>query len=150
MPKNSTGTTYWICATLPASFNQAGFDALAWTKVGKVGAVSGDLGRTYQTSSFVDLETGATYTDKGAYDPGAFTIPVAIEEADAGQAIVKAAVASRNNYAHKIVQRDGKAKCCIGMVLGFPTTINDANTTTGGMVSIKVNPDASGNDFVEY
>jgi hypothetical protein len=149
MPKNSTGATYWICATLPGTFNQAGFEALSWTKVGRVGAVNGDLGRTYQTSSFVDLETGATYTDKGSYDPGGFQVPVAIEEADTGQALVKAAVASRNNYAHKILQRDGKAKYCIGLVTGFPTTVNDANTTTGGVASIKINPDANGNDFVE-
>jgi hypothetical protein len=149
MPKNSTGTTYHICATLPATFNQAGFEALSFTKVGRVGGIEGDVGRTYQTSSFTDLETGAVFTDKGSYDPGAITIPVAIKDDDSGQQIAKAAVPSRNNYAHKIVQRDGKVKYFIGLVLGFPTSFNDANSTTQGSVSIKINPDDAGNDFVE-
>lgn len=150
MPKNSTGTTFHICANLPATFNQAGFEALSFTKVGRVGGIEGDVGRTYQTSSFVDLETGATFTDKGSYDPGAITVPLAIKEDDTGQQVAKAAVGSRNNYAYKIVQRDGKVKCFIGIALGFPTAFNDANSTTQGALSIKINPDEAGNDFVEF
>lgn len=149
MAKNSTGTTYHICATLPATFNQAGFEALSFTKVGEVSGIEGEIGRTYEMSSHVPLETGATYSEKGSYDPGGFSVPLAIKESDAGQVIAKAAANSRNNYAHKIVQRDGKVKYFIGLVTGFPTVFNDANSTTTGTIAIKINPDDAGNDFVE-
>ncbi len=149
MAKNSTGTTYHICATLPATFNQAGFEALSFSKGGQVTSIEGAVGRTYETSSYSLLETGATYTDKGSYDPGSITINMVIKEDDPGQIIMKAALASRNNYAHKIVQRDGKVKYFIGMVPSFPTSFNDANSTTTGALTVKINPDDAGNDFVE-
>ena len=62
---SSAGSTVAICATAPATYNEAGYDALVWTLIGEVTDI-GDFGREYAKIEHKPVATRATQKLIGA------------------------------------------------------------------------------------
>lgn len=103
-PFVNNGTLFYICASLPATYDSAGYAALIWTQMRGVRSV-GDMGAAYET--FDSNEIGGIRHNKrtGKVDN---TIPLeVIKIDDAGQTLLKAAFAAVASYSYKCLAVDG-------------------------------------------
>lgn len=146
--QTSAGTTLAISAGNPATFNQAGFEALSFTEIGEITDISGDVGRTYNVVTHNPLKTRATVKKKGSYNSGSYTAPLALDRDDAGQAVARAALASDNDYAFCITEQNGTKVYHLGIVTAFTTSYGNVDQITSGTISIDVTANDSGEDFV--
>ncbi len=103
-----TDTTYAISASLPATYDAAGYAAttITYTTIGKVENFP-QFGATRQVNEFTPI-SGPTEYSKGVAKYGSGPMTMADIPADAGQVIMKAADASPNHYSMKITYPDGE------------------------------------------
>jgi hypothetical protein len=97
------GATIALSATLPATYNAAGYTATAvvYTAIGKVESV-GEHGGSSQVSTFTNLEDGVTEKSKGSLDYGNLPVTLGRLPSDSGQDLIDTAFASRNRYSLKL------------------------------------------------
>lgn len=103
-----TGTTYAISASLPATYDAAGYAAtsITYTAIGKVKSFP-EFGNQRPINEY-PLVDGTVPLLKGAARFGQGDMVVGDVPADAGQVILKAAEASANHYSMKITYPDGE------------------------------------------
>lgn len=103
-----TDTTYAISASLPATYDAAGYGAttITYTVIGKVSQFL-PYGSKRPINKFQPIN-GAVEKTKGSPDYGEGDMMMADVPADAGQVILKAAEASANHYSLKITYSDGE------------------------------------------
>lgn len=115
MPQHSdvashTDALYYITATLPATYDAAGYagSGMNW-ELGLIGRVSDFLpyGSKRSLNEFVPI-TGAVEFTKGAPRYGSGDMMMADMPNDPGQVILRAAEASANHYSMRIVYPDGE------------------------------------------
>lgn len=123
----NAGTVVSISAGVPASYNQAGFEALTYTEVGEITTL-GDRGRTYEDVSYNTLGERGTVHLKGSFDEPETPFEMVAARADAGQIIMKAAAASDNEYAFKVEYNNGDIDYFQGTVFSFVTGGGDSNS----------------------
>ena len=101
-----TDATYAISASLPATYDAAGYGAttITYTTVGKVTSFP-EIGATRPVSEFEPITAAVEYL-KGAPRYGSGPMTMADIPADAGQVIMKAADASSAHYSMKITYPD--------------------------------------------
>jgi len=97
-----------ICATLPATYDAAGYSDtdLTYTLIGKVSDFL-PYGSKRNVNKFNPISGGVEKT-KGAPDYGDGDMVMGDVPADAGQVILKAAEASANHYSIKVTFPDGE------------------------------------------
>lgn len=103
-----TDTTYAISASLPATYDAAGYGVttITYTLIGRVQDFT-PYGSKRETGTFKPI-AGAVEKYKGAPNYGDGDLVCADVPADAGQVILKAAEASPNHYSMKITYSDGE------------------------------------------
>ncbi len=103
-----TGATYSICATLPTTYDAAGYGltSLVYTAIGSVETVT-SYGSKRAVNNFIPIN-GAVQKIKATPDYGTLSMTYGDVPTDAGQIIVKAAEASPNHYSIKITYADGE------------------------------------------
>lgn len=99
-------TTYAISATLPATYNAAGYALLTFTTLDRVSTFP-EFGAQSNTTEFVPI-TGAIEYIKGARRYGTGDILLADMPLDAGQVLLKAAEAGQLPYSLEITYPDGE------------------------------------------
>lgn len=103
-----TSATYAISASLPATYDAAGYAAttITYTAIGKM-AKFPTYGSRRGVTNFPMISEGIAKI-KGAPDYGGGDLMMADVPADAGQVILKAAEASSNHYSLKITYADSE------------------------------------------
>lgn len=103
-----TDTTYAISASLPATYDAAGYgaSAMVYTAISKVESFT-TYGSERSLNEFVPISGPVEYT-KGSPRYGQGDMMCGDIPADAGQIIVKAAEASPNHYSLKVTYSDGE------------------------------------------
>lgn len=148
--QTNAGATLGIDASSPATFDEAGFEALApYTLIGEITDISGDLGRVYNEVTHNPLASRATQKFKGSYNSGSATITLALDKDDAGQILCEAALTSNSAYSFKLTRQDGSVRYFRAIVLSFPETYGGVDAITSRTLGISVTADDSGNDYVE-
>lgn len=101
-------TIYAISASLPASYDAAGYasTAITYTTIGKVQSFP-EFGSQSNVNEFIPIN-GAVEYFKGARRYGSGPMVVGDIPADAGQVLVKAAEAAQVPYSMKITYPDGE------------------------------------------
>lgn len=114
-----TDTTYAVSASLPATYDAAGYAAttITYTAIGKVSDFL-PYGSKRSVNEFVPISGAVEYT-KGAPRYGQGSLIMGDIPADAGQVILKAAEASANHYSLKITYPDGEVHYLDIMVAGW-------------------------------
>jgi hypothetical protein len=98
----AAGSKLFVSATLPSTYNKAGFEALTWTEVGEVTEIP-QFGKVYNVVTHLPLGSRQTIKRKGSYDNGEVDVPYAFDvDDDAGQVILEAAVDDDDSYAFKV------------------------------------------------
>lgn len=119
-PKTNKGSTHWVCATpQPNDLDLAGYEALTWVQVKKVGSF-GETGRNTNIVSYDTLDTVVSQKDKGITNAGDPPMEVARIYDDPGQIIMRTAGAPDDDdiYAMKEVKRDTTVIYRRGIITG--------------------------------
>lgn len=97
----SAGTTLAISAAAPATYNEAGYEALTWTTIGEVGDLGDIPAKIYEMVTWRNIASRGTSKAKGPYDLGDQTVMVGIDPDDAGQTLLDTANDSDAKYSIK-------------------------------------------------
>lgn len=127
-----------ISATLPATNDQTGFEALSFTDIGEA-MEYGEVGPEYQEIEYNTFTNRITQVLKGNYNPG--TLPmtlVADDSEDAGQIILKAASASDNAYAFALTLQDTTVIYFQARVMSFKKNVPDPNSIVSISSSVRL------------
>lgn len=106
MANTFKGRRLYVCATpQPSDLTQYQYDLLSWVEVKHVGSI-GEMGTSTGVVSYDELATDVSQKQKAVSNAGDPQIDLARDPADAGQAILRAAGATKYNYAFKIEDSD--------------------------------------------
>lgn len=133
----SAGTTIGLSASQPATYNEAGYEALTFTTIGSVTDLGEIPSRVYELVSLYYVASRGMSKAKGGYQLGSQTIVYAIDDSDTGQALVDTATESDSAYSVKIshpVLGDIYAQA---LVMGGPKTYADVNTASTRSVTLE-------------
>ena len=141
MTRTSAGTLIRISAAAPNTFDEAGYGAVEFTKIGKIETADGDFGRLYDLVTFEPLDSRGTEKLKGGYNEGNLTLQVALVETDGGQVIAEEAAGSDEPYYFEIEFKNGKKRWFPAIVMGFRERIGGRKDITRAMISLELTTD---------
>jgi hypothetical protein len=104
-----SGAQLSLSATLPATYDNAGYTALSWTQIGEIENF-GNHGTTAGVQTFTPVGSAVMEKYKGSKNYGVMNLVVGYLPSDAGQALVETAVESTNRYSAKIVYPLGQGE----------------------------------------
>lgn len=131
------GTKLYVSNALPATENQAGYEALTWTAVGEVTELP-EHGPSHEVVTHVPLATGITQKFHGVKNNGSMAVPYAVDRDDAGQVIVNTILTTRNRASFKIEWPDnpggtGTADYFQGKVMSATRGASSGAASAGNM-----------------
>ena len=114
--QESSGASLAIATSLPATYNQAGYEALSWTVIGEVTGVP-MVGESNAVVTHSPLDTIDVEKFPGSRNFGSAVIPMALDDADAGQTAAEGQL--RNNVSFRIAFPDGEEHYFTALVTSF-------------------------------
>lgn len=132
------GTTVSVCAAVPATFDQAGYNALAWSVLGEVTDVGNGqgLGRTYNTTTHSPVASRQVIEKKGSYKLGEFGLLTAWDESDAGQDIARAAAFNDTIISVKITKQGGNVRYFTAQVSEYVENFGKVDDVNVGKITL--------------
>jgi len=126
-----SGATVAICATLPATYDAAGYGAtsLTYTAIGQIENF-GNQGVTATVTEFTPIDTAVVAKIKGSKNYGSMDLTLAALPSDAGQDIVETAAESNAHYTIKLTYADASIHYLDVLVFKFEQvggTVNDVH-----------------------
>jgi hypothetical protein len=103
-PFVNNGNLFYISSALPATYDNTGYSALAYTQIRGV-KVIGDIGVNYETADF-NIIGGIRQNKKVGKQANRVQIEV-FKIDDAGQTLLKALLSASVSYSFKVVLVDG-------------------------------------------
>jgi hypothetical protein len=104
-PFVTNGTQFFICASLPATYDATGYGALSFTKIRGVRSI-GDIGGAYNL-----VESNAIGGIRHNKRSGNAILTIDLEVVsidDVGQALLKSTYFSSSSYSYKVLGVDGQ------------------------------------------
>lgn len=142
------GTKIGISAALPATYDKAGYEALTFSKIGEI-TNGGSHGRTYQVVNHNPIDTRGTRKFKGSFNEGQKTIQLAVDAADPGQIIVKAALNSDAAYAFEVEYQDGSIDYFTGLVTSWSKSTESVDSMYSASVGLELTTSKDGVGIIE-
>jgi hypothetical protein len=129
-------TTIGVSASLPATFDGAGYGALTFTNVGQVTDWTPG-GQVYNVVTSNPIAQRSTDKYKGTFNNGADSITVNRDDDDAGQVIILAALAGDTDYSFEVAYQDGTIDYFTGKVVSFDTVAGGADSIVQRTISLE-------------
>lgn len=142
------GTTLHISAATPATFDDTGYAALAWTAVGEITDL-GEFGRVYNIIKHNPIGSRGTGKRKGSYDEGALNLKLALDTDDAGQIICKTASGSDANYSVKVTAQGGDKYYMQVQVVSFKNMFGSVDNMKSASIDMEITTNSAGVGVVE-
>jgi len=139
MSTNDIGTTLAIATGVPATFDEAGYEAMTWVNIAGLQTV-GEVGDEHQTIEVPDLTLGRVRTIKGA--AVGTTIAIALREVllDAGQAAAQAAAkGAGGEFSFRIGEPGGTEQYVSGVCMSWKRTERSTGSYAGFTFSVTTN-----------
>lgn len=131
------GSVLSVSATLPATFDNAGYAALTWTAVGEMTDIGAVRGRAYNTSTHAPIGVPLQVSKKASYTlpNGEFT--VGWDDADAGQVLIETAANSASGvYAFKLAKAGGGVRYFTAQVMQFVENFGTVDNVVQGQFTL--------------
>ncbi|HJW51462.1 MAG TPA: phage tail tube protein [Burkholderiaceae bacterium] len=134
----AAGTIMSICATAPATYDEAGYTAsgMVFTPIGEITDM-GSHGKTSAEITHKPIATRWVQVFKGSHDVGTMTVQLAINTADPGQIIAQQVSDTDENCSIKIEYPNGDADYMQAMIFGFPRTISGVDTIVNASINVR-------------
>lgn len=131
------GATFGLSAGTPATWNEAGYEALTYTTVGKITEFGDIPSRVYQEVTLNYLASAGTDVAKGSFDLGSQQITFALDGDDTGQALLDTATNSTSVYSIKLSHPTLGDIYAQALVMGGPKTWGNNDTPATQTVTIR-------------
>lgn len=149
MPVNtSAGTILRISAGVPATFNAAGYQALAYTTVGEI-TDFGEFGREYNLVTHNPVGNRSTQKFKASFNEGALTLQLGLDTDDAGQILCKTALNSDANFAFLLQTQNNDRYYFQAQVMSFKVGVGSVDQITGATIMVEITTSSGGVGIVE-
>lgn len=141
--RTTAGTTLRISATVPATFNQAGYETIfdASPEPALIGEITGygefDAVDALVTNEAVD--SAVVEKLKGNTNMGSMQLTISLDSEDAGQILLKAGRIARGNYSFKLTLPSGDVYYFQALVMGVPKNLGTVNQVTSMGVTLEIN-----------
>ena len=143
------GTKISISASIPATFDAAGYAAVTgWAQIGEI-TDGGSHGKTYAEVTHNPIDTRMTQKYKGSINIGTKTLNLAIDDDDAGQILVKTALDSDSDYSFKVVYQDGAIDYFQAKVMTFEKATTSVDSIRTATVNLALTGTKTGVGIVE-
>jgi hypothetical protein len=147
-PQTVAGTEISIAAGGPAAFDRAGYATLNFTLIGEI-TDGGSHGRTYAEVTHQPINTRGTQKFKGSFNEGTKTLQLAVDDADAGQILLRAALNSDADFSFKVEYQDGGIDYFQAKVLSFEQATAGVDSMRTATVNLSLTTSKSGIGIVE-
>lgn len=141
-------STLKISAAAPATFDVAGYEALTFTIIGEI-TDYGEVGREYTEVSHNPVDNRATQVLKGSYKEGSMNLTMALDNSDAGQGILRAAVASDSAYSFELTIQDGSTYYFQARAMSFKINLGSVDSVTSATCSLSLTSTKTGIGIIE-
>lgn len=122
----------YVSATLPATFDAAGYAALTWVEVGLITSIGSVKGREYSTSTLSTIGDPQDREKKGSYKLPNADFECGWAEDDAGQMLIEAAANSYDTVAFKLVKQNADVRYLAAQVSKFVENNGTSNDAVKG------------------
>ena len=129
-------TTISVSASLPATFDGAGYAALTFSAIGQVTDWTPG-GQVYNVVTSNPIAQRSTDKYKGTFNNGADSITVNRDDDDAGQVIIQAALVDDADYSFEVTYQDGTIDYFTGKVVSFDTVAGGADSIVQKTISLE-------------
>jgi hypothetical protein len=133
----SAGTRLYVFNGDPATFDAAGYAALAWVEVGEVVDIP-EFGKEYNLVTHNPLKDRRTRKKKGSFNNGSFSLNMARCPGDAGQAEMIEALDLDDPSSFKAVLQDGTAMYFQSLVMSYKTGIGSVDQITAASATLEI------------
>jgi len=134
--RTSAGTIISI-GVAPATYDQAGFEAVSFDPIGEV-TDAGEYGKVYNLVTHNPLADRGTKKFKGSFNNGSVTLQIAQDETDAGQIAATAASDSDDSFSIKVTKQNGSVDYFTSQVMSFTTAIGGVDSIEGGSIQLEI------------
>jgi hypothetical protein len=141
------GSTFSAVATVPGTYDVAGYAALTWVPVGEVTDIP-EFGQQRGSVAFTSLN-GHIQKFAGNVDMGKLTLAFGLNTDDAGQIVLKTAVASSEAISIKVTTQNGDAYYFRAIVLSFKVNVGASDKITSGTCELDITTTSAGVGIVE-
>lgn len=138
--QTSAGSTLALSATLPATQDAAGYNALTWTVIGEITDL-GELGKEYNLVTYTPLGSRRVQKLKGSYNQGTMQLQLGRDTADAGQTALRTARDSDNPYAFRLTLQNGYKLYFQAMTMGYKTSVGSVDQITAASAALELTSD---------
>jgi len=107
-------------AAAPATYDAAGYALLTWIDIEEVSEVP-EYGAEHSAVTHTPLKTGIVNKYHGELNYGSITVPMAYSDGATGQAVLTAAIASKDEISFRETRSDGSIRYFSGKVMSFKT-----------------------------
>jgi hypothetical protein len=140
--QTSTGVLLAVVSGLPATEDQAGYEALSWQNIGEVIDLP-EYGPTVQVVESNPLATGITEKRNGFINFGSLSLGLELDVEDAGQQILEAGVPTPPGqfvpHSFRVTFPDGTVEYYHGGIFSYTRAPGSANSMIGSTVQIEIN-----------
>lgn len=143
------GTTIGISASIPATFDEAGYEALTFTNIGNI-EDGGEHGREYAEVTFNPIDTRGTRKYKGSFNEGTKTLSVAYNSDDGGMALLKTALASDADFSFEVAYPDGDIDWFQAKVMSLKKATGGVDSMRMATINLSITTNDAGVGVVEY
>jgi len=142
--QTAAGSTLYVSAALPATYDKAGFEALVWTEVLELTSIP-SFGKVYNIVNHNPLGTRQTIKRKGSYDNGSIEVPYAYDittvGGDPGQALLLSGLDDDDSYAFWVDVKGLKAHYFTGQVASAPMEVGSVDSIIMKTTNIAIDND---------
>lgn len=142
------GTLLSISAAQPSTYDVAGYGALSFTNVAEI-TDGGEHGREYALVTHMPIASRGVQKFKGSFNEGSKTLQLALDEDDAGQVILKAAVSSDNDYSFKVLYQGGAIDYFQAKVMSLKKAASSVDSIRSATVTLEITTNVAGVGIVE-
>jgi hypothetical protein len=135
-PTSPIGTTLSVSAAAPATYNEAGYEALSWTEVQGIQSI-GEIGDRSERISVDLLDTGRRVYANGVKDFAPFPVQMIPSSTDAGQVIVVAGNNTDTLHSFMVSYPDGDELYVTGRIADLVDNALDPNAVRGQSFEIR-------------
>ena len=140
MPVQTVAGTTISIGPAPATYDQAGFDAVSVEAIGEI-TDAGEYGKIYNLVTHNPIADRKTYKFKGSYNNGSMTLQLALDDSDQGQLDAEAAADSDDSYTIKVTKQDGAIDYFTAKVMSFTTVISNVDSIESGNIQLEIDGD---------
>jgi len=139
------GSVISISASTPNTFDGAGYagSGVNWTVVGEI-TDAGEHGREYALVTHMPINSRGTQKFKGSFSEGSKTLQLGLDNDDAGQVILQAALLSDNDYSFRVVYQGGDTDYFQAKVMSLKKAASSVDTIRSASVTLEITTNSAG------